>query len=71
MSDSSSTPNIPDYKDVEHLLREDAIYRVMAIRYHLLVVTKRLLEIPISMEDLILSVQMRVRRNDNGELEID
>lgn len=71
MSNSSSTPNIPEFKDVEKLIREDQLYELMAIRYHLLVVTKRLLGIPISMEDLVLSMHMRLRRNSNGELEID
>lgn len=71
MSNSPSTPNIPEYRDVEHLLREDDIYHVMAVRYHLLVITKRLLGIPMSMEDLVLSMGMRVKRNDNGEIELD
>lgn len=71
MSNSSSTPNIPEFKDVEKLIREDQLYELMAIRYHLLVVTKRLLGIPISMEDLVLSMHMKLRRNSNGELEID
>jgi hypothetical protein len=71
MSNSSSTPNIPEFKDVEKLIREDQLYELMAIRYHLLVVTKRLLGIPISMEDIVLSMHMKLRRNSNGELEID
>lgn len=71
MSNSSLIPDKSDSKDIEDLLKEDQLYQLMAIRYHLLVITKRLLGIPISMEDLVLSMHMKLKRNSNGELEID
>lgn len=71
MSSSSSTPSITNYKDIEELLKEEQLYELMAVRYHLLVMTKKLLGIPVTMEDLVLSMHMRLRRNSNGELEID
>jgi len=71
MSNSSSTPNIHEYRDIEEFLREDQLYQLMAIRYHLLVMTKKLIGLPVTMEDLVLSMHMKLRRNSNGELELD
>lgn len=71
MSNSSSTPNIPKYKDFEDIIEEEQLALLMAMRYHLLIMIKKLTGLPVTVEDLVLSMHMRLRSKINEELESD